>query len=70
MSFSLDTPSAASLKSEARMLREERAVAGAPLTQGAALEEVANDLGFRYFALTHHVDVRRSRSAIRIRSST
>jgi LuxR family quorum-sensing system transcriptional regulator CciR len=31
-----------------------------------ALAEVAKDLGFRYFALTHHVDVRRSSAAIRI----
>lgn len=47
MSFSLDTPSAASLKSEARVLREERATAGSPLTQGAALEEVARRHGYR-----------------------
>ena len=32
----------------------------------AALADVARDLGFRYFALTHHVDVRRSSAAIRI----
>jgi LuxR family quorum-sensing system transcriptional regulator CciR len=31
-----------------------------------ALTEITNDLGFRYFALTHHVDVRRSSQAIRI----
>lgn len=31
-----------------------------------ALAEIARDLGFRYFALTHHVDVRRSNEAIRI----
>ena len=31
-----------------------------------ALKEVAGDLGCRYFALTHHLDVRRSSSAIRI----
>jgi LuxR family transcriptional regulator, quorum-sensing system regulator CciR len=31
-----------------------------------ALGEIAGDLGFRYFALTHHVDVRRSSAAIRI----
>ena len=31
-----------------------------------ALEEVARDLGFRYFALTHHIDVRRSSAAIRL----
>lgn len=32
----------------------------------AAIDDVARDLGFRYFALTHHVDVRRSSEAIRI----
>lgn len=47
MSFSLDTPSAASLKAEARVLREERSAAGAPLTHGAALEEVARRHGYR-----------------------
>lgn len=31
-----------------------------------ALDEITRDLGFRYFALTHHVDVRRSSQAIRI----
>ena len=31
-----------------------------------ALADVSRDLGFRYFALTHHVDVRRSSAAIRI----
>ena len=31
-----------------------------------ALKEITCDLGFRYFALTHHVDVRRSSAAIRI----
>ena len=31
-----------------------------------ALGEVSADLGFRYFALTHHADVRRSSAAIRI----
>lgn len=31
-----------------------------------ALGEVSFDLGFRYFALTHHVDVRKSSAAIRI----
>ena len=31
-----------------------------------ALGEVSCDLGFRYFALTHHVDVRRSNMAIRL----
>lgn len=33
---------------------------------GAALAEIAQELGYRYFALTHHVDVRTSNSAIRI----
>ena len=31
-----------------------------------AIGSVTRDLGFRYFALAHHVDVRRSSSAIRI----
>ena len=31
-----------------------------------ALADVSNDLGFRYFALTHHVDVRKSSAAIRL----
>lgn len=31
-----------------------------------ALCEVSGDLGFRYFALTHHVDVRKSSAAIRL----
>ena len=31
-----------------------------------ALGEVTCDLGFRYFALTHHVDVRKSSTAIRL----
>ena len=31
-----------------------------------ALEDVSRDLGFRYFALTHHVDVRLSSAAVRI----
>lgn len=47
MTFSLDTPSAASLKAEARVLREERAASGAALTHGAALEEVARRHGYR-----------------------
>jgi hypothetical protein len=47
MSFSLDTPSAQTLKSEARLLREEREKAGASLSHGAALEEVARAHGFR-----------------------
>lgn len=47
MVFSLDTPSAASLKAEARALRDERSRAGTPLTQSAALEEVAHRHGYR-----------------------
>jgi len=31
-----------------------------------ALAEISKDLGFRYFALTHHVDIRRSTAGIRI----
>lgn len=31
-----------------------------------ALAGISEDLGFRYFALTHHVDIRRSSAAIRI----
>jgi LuxR family transcriptional regulator, quorum-sensing system regulator CciR len=44
---------------DVRELETEEALA-------AALAEVTKDLGFRYFALTHHVDVRRSSAAIRI----
>lgn len=33
---------------------------------GLALGEVTTDLGFRYFALTHHLDVRRTSKAIRL----
>mgnify|MGYP001021077428 CR=1 FL=1 len=47
MTFSLDTPSARTLKSEAKALREERARAGQPITHGAALEEVARAHGYR-----------------------
>lgn len=47
MSFSLDTPSAQTLKSEARALREQRARTGQPLTHSAALEEVARHHGYR-----------------------
>jgi LuxR family quorum-sensing system transcriptional regulator CciR len=31
-----------------------------------ALGEISGELGFRFFALTHHVDVRRSSAAVRI----
>jgi LuxR family quorum-sensing system transcriptional regulator CciR len=44
---------------DVRELETEAALAG-------ALADVSRDLGFRYFALTHHVDVRRSSAAIRI----
>lgn len=47
MAFSLDTPSAATLKAEARALREERAQAGATISHSAALEEVARRHGYR-----------------------
>jgi hypothetical protein len=47
MSFSLDTPSIQTLKSEAKALRDERALAGTPLGQGQALEEVARRHGYR-----------------------
>ena len=47
MSYSLDTPSIQSLKSEAKALREERARGDAPLTHSAALEEVARQHGYR-----------------------
>ena len=44
---------------DVRELESEEELAG-------ALADVSRDLGFRYFALTHHVDVRRSSAAIRI----
>lgn len=47
MTFSLDTPSAASLKAEARLLRADRAKAGNPIAHGAALEEIAHRHGYR-----------------------
>ncbi|MBN9310540.1 MAG: hypothetical protein J0I99_10835 [Devosia sp.] len=47
MTFSLDTPSTATLKAEAKALRAERAVAGAPIAHGAALEEIARRHGYR-----------------------
>ena len=47
MNFSLDTPSAQTLKAEARALRETRAASGDNLTHGAALEEVARSHGYR-----------------------
>lgn len=47
MSYSLDTLSAQTLKSEAKALRAERARLGQDLTHGGALEEVAHAHGFR-----------------------
>lgn len=47
MSFSLDTVSAQTLKSEARALRNTRAAAGDPISHGAALEAVAHAHGYR-----------------------
>lgn len=47
MTFSLDTPSPQTLKAEAKALHEERALAGTPLTQSGALEEVARRHGYR-----------------------
>ncbi|MBE0578560.1 glyoxalase superfamily protein [Devosia sp.] len=47
MSFSLDTPSAQTLKSEAKALRTERAALGETLSHGAALEQVARAHGYR-----------------------
>ena len=53
MSFSLDVRSATTLKAEARALREERAKTGTPLSQGAALEEVAHRHGYRDWNTAH-----------------
>jgi hypothetical protein len=47
MTYSLDTPSIETLKSEAKALREERARAGTPINQGHALEEIARLHGYR-----------------------
>jgi hypothetical protein len=47
MSFSLDTPSAQTLKSEARELRQQRAALGETLSHGAALEQIARSHGYR-----------------------
>ena len=44
---------------DVRDLQSEEALA-------AALGEIARELGFRYFALTHHVDLRASSAAIRL----
>ena len=47
MSFSLDTPTAQILKSEAKALRDNRAERGEPMSHSAALEEIAKKHGFR-----------------------
>lgn len=47
MSFSLDTPSAQTLKAEAKELRHQRAALGETLSHGAALEQVARAHGYR-----------------------
>ncbi len=47
MSFSLDTPTAQTLKSEAKALREQRAAIGETLSHSAALEHVARAHGYR-----------------------
>lgn len=47
MSFSLDTPSAQTLKAEARDLRQQRAAQGETLSHGAALEQIARSHGYR-----------------------
>jgi hypothetical protein len=45
--FSLDTLSIATLKAEARALRQERDAAGTPVSHSAALEEIAHRHGYR-----------------------
>ena len=47
MVFSLDIPSAVTLKAEAKVLRDAAARNGAPITHGAALEQVARQPGYR-----------------------
>jgi hypothetical protein len=47
MSFSLETISAETLKSEAKQLRDQRARNGQPITHSAALEQVAQAHGYR-----------------------
>jgi hypothetical protein len=47
MSFSLDTPSAQTLKSEAKTLRQQKAAQGEAMSHGAALEAVARAHGYR-----------------------
>lgn len=47
MNYSLDTPSARTLKAEAKSLREDRERAGQPISHAAALEAVARNHGYR-----------------------
>lgn len=47
MTYSLDTPSIETLKSEARALRADRSAANNPISHGHALEEVARRHGYR-----------------------
>ena len=47
MNFSLDMPSLATLKAEARELRDDAARRGTTLSHGHALEQVAKAHGFR-----------------------
>lgn len=47
MSFSLDTPSAQTLKAEAKALRQQHASRGESLSHAAALEQVARSHGYR-----------------------
>ena len=47
MTFSLDTPSTASLKAEAKALRAQKALGGEPISHGTALEAVARAHGYR-----------------------
>ncbi|WP_169196724.1 glyoxalase superfamily protein [Devosia sp. MC1541] len=47
MSYSLDTPTATTLKSEAKDLRDSLAQMGQTLSHSAALEQIAQKHGFR-----------------------
>ena len=47
MTYSLDTLSIQTLKSEAKALREDRVLSGTPLGHGQALEEIAKRHGYR-----------------------
>ena len=66
MSFSLDTPSALTLKSEAKALREDRAKAGETLSHGAALEAVARSHGFRDWNTARAMLPERVRSPLQV----